>query len=72
MRLASGRSVCSRFERRMAPQSKELFGLVLPYQVRGEHLDNHGKTVDKSREVENFEFAGKILAEVRLSVALDR
>ncbi|KAJ8940658.1 hypothetical protein NQ314_010633 [Rhamnusium bicolor] len=47
---APGRSAYNRVERRMAPLSHELAGLILPHEHYGSHLDSYGKTVDKDLE----------------------
>ncbi|KAF2899787.1 hypothetical protein ILUMI_06400 [Ignelater luminosus] len=51
-------------ERRMAPLSRDLCGLIIPHDVCGTHLDARGRTIDKVLEKKNFEAAGRILAEV--------
>lgn len=61
---APGRSAFNRVERRMAPLSRDLAGLVLPHDHFGSHLDDHGKTVDPELEKENFAHAGQVLAEI--------
>ncbi|KAJ8886003.1 hypothetical protein PR048_012209 [Dryococelus australis] len=43
---APGRSAFNRVERRMAPLSQELTGVVLPHDSFGTHLDSNGRTVD--------------------------
>nr|XP_043066048.1 uncharacterized protein LOC122321057 [Drosophila bipectinata]XP_043066049.1 uncharacterized protein LOC122321057 [Drosophila bipectinata] len=61
---APGRSVFNRVERRMAPLSRELSGLILPHDMFESHLDNQGRTTDFDLEEKNFEFAGRTLAKV--------
>ncbi len=39
---ATGRSALNRAERRMAPLSRELSGLILPHDRYGTHLDSRG------------------------------
>ncbi|KZR97817.1 Uncharacterized protein APZ42_007100, partial [Daphnia magna] len=56
---APGRSAFNRVERKMAPLSKELSGLILPHDHFGTHLDNSGRTIDDELEEKNFEHAGK-------------
>ena len=68
---APGRSAFNRVERKMAPLSKELSGLILPHDHFGSHLDNSGKTVDETLEKENFAFAGKTLAEIWSKLVVD-
>lgn len=47
---APGRSAYNRVERRMAPLSRQLAGLIVPHDHFGMHLDNRGKTVDEDLE----------------------
>lgn len=47
---APGRSAFNRVERRMAPLSKELAGVILPHDTFGSHLDSQGRTVDVDLE----------------------
>lgn len=61
---APGNSAFNFVERRMAPLSKELAGVVLPHDHYGSHLDAGGKTVDPNLERLNFQKAGETLAEV--------
>lgn len=68
---APGRSAFNRVERRMAPLSRELAGLILPHEHYGSHLDANGCTVDEDLERENFAFAGNTLAEVWGSTVID-
>ena len=68
---APGRSAYNRVERRMAPLSRELTGVVLPYDSCGTHLDSSGKTVDINLEKDNFKKAGEILAEIWSAVCID-
>lgn len=68
---APGRSAFNAVERRMAPLSRQLSGVVLPHDHFGSHLDSSGKTVDTELEVQNFKHAGQCLAEVFSSVIID-
>ncbi|KAG5864171.1 hypothetical protein JTB14_028084 [Gonioctena quinquepunctata] len=61
---APGRSAYNRVERRMAPLSRELAGLILAHDHFGSHLDDRGVTINEHLERSNFEFAGNVLAEV--------
>ncbi|CAM9580204.1 unnamed protein product, partial [Heterosigma akashiwo] len=61
---APGRSAFNRAERAMAPLSHDLSGLILEHDHFGSHLDGSGVTVDTEKEVQNFEYAGSVLAEV--------
>ena len=56
-----GRSAFNHVERRMAPLSKELSGLILPHDKYGSHLNDQGLTIDTKK---NFAFAGSTLAEI--------
>ena len=68
---APGRSAFNRVERRMAPLSHDLAGLVLPHNHFGDHLDNSGNTKDEDLERKNFAHAGKTLAEVWSDTVID-
>lgn len=68
---APGRSAYNRVERRMAPLSRELAGLILPHDHFGSHLNDRGVTIDENLERSNFEFAGNVLAEVWSSMEID-
>ena len=68
---APGRSAFNRVERRMAPLSKALSGLVLPHDKFRNHLDASGKTIDIELEKENFKFAGEALAEIWSEMVVD-
>lgn len=61
---APGRSAFNRIERRMAPLSKELSGLILNHDHYGSHLNSKNQTIDKELEKLNFMHAGLTLAEV--------
>jgi len=61
---ALGRSSYNRVERRMAPLSHELAGLILHREHYGSHLNSYSKTVDKDLEEKNFEYVGKTLASI--------
>lgn len=68
---APGRSAYNRVERRMAPLSKELAGVILPHDYFGSHLDNSGRTVDAYLEEKNFNKAGNTLAEIWNDMVID-
>ncbi|KAK3928620.1 Methionine--tRNA ligase [Frankliniella fusca] len=68
---APGRSAFNRVERRMAPLSKALAGLILPYDHFGNHIDSSGNTIDKDLEIKNFEHAGTVLADIWSEMVLD-
>ena len=68
---APGHSAYNAVERRMAPLSRELSGLILPHEHYGSHLDRSGKTCDEELEKANFQKAGEVLAEVWSSSVID-
>lgn len=72
MTNAPGRSAFNRVERRMAPLSHELSGLVLPHDSYGNHLNSARKCVDEELEKRNFAKAGETLAEVWNNVVIDK
>lgn len=61
---APGRSAFNIVERRMAPLTRLLCGVILPHDKWGNHLDAHGNTFDENLERKNFQNAGETLAEV--------
>ena len=60
-----------RVERRMAPLSHDLAGVVLPRDTFGSHLNNKKETVDKEWEMKNFPKAGEVLAEILSKTVID-
>ena len=48
----------------MSNLSNELSGVILPHDHFGTHLDHNNETIDKELELQNLEYAGKILAEL--------
>ena len=68
---APGRSAYNRVERRMAPLSHDLAGVILPYDSYGSHLDKSGRTVDRDLEMKNFKKAGETLAEIWGETVID-
>lgn len=68
---APGRSAFNRVERRMAPLSRELAGLILPHEKFGSHLDSQGRTIDRDLEKKKFRHAGECLAEVWSDLHID-
>lgn len=68
---APGRSAFNRVERRMAPLSRELSGVIIPHDHFGSHLDSRCQTIDETLEKRNFEYAGNVLAEIFSNVVLD-
>lgn len=61
---APGQSASNPVERRMAPLSKDLCGVILPHDVYGSHLNKSGKTVDIELEKKNFKKCGELLADL--------
>lgn len=68
---APGRSAYNRVERRMAPLTHDISGVILPHNHFGSHLDSQGRTVDNDLEMRNFEHAGKVLAEIWSNTVID-
>lgn len=68
---APGRSAFNKVERRMAPLSRELSGVVLPHDYYGSHLNNAGISVDEDLERKNFKFAADCLAEIWSKTTID-
>ncbi|CAG7734862.1 unnamed protein product [Allacma fusca] len=58
-------------ERRMAPLSHDLSGIILPQEFYGTHLDSQGRTIDRQLEIQNFQKAGEILANVWNNTNID-
>lgn len=54
----------------MAPLSRQLTGLILPYDTFGNHLKN-GKCIDDELEKKNFTSAGEALASVWSELMID-
>ena len=59
-----GFSAFNPVERRMAPLSRELCGVIFDHQHHGVHLNSKKETIDIELERKNFEFAGKALADL--------
>lgn len=68
---APGRSAFNRVERRMAPLSHELSGIILSHDHFGSHLDSRGRTIDEELEKKNFKYAGEILSETWNELQID-
>ncbi|KAF6018422.1 hypothetical protein EB796_023278 [Bugula neritina] len=68
---APGRSAFNPVERRMAPLSHDLAGLILPHDHYGSHLNAAGKTIDPDLEIKNFAMAGQTLAEIWSKTVID-
>ena len=71
MTYAPGLSAYNYVERRMAPLSKALAGVVLDHDACGIHLDDSGRTIDVELKKENFRVAGKVLADIWSELELD-
>ena len=71
MTHAPGLSAYNYVERRMAPFSKALAGLVMPHDSCGSHLNPSGETIDPELEKENLKVAGKILPQMWGELVLD-
>ena len=69
---APGMSAYNNVERRMAPLSKALSGVLLPHETFGSHLDSQRRTADVELEKKNFKAAGNILAEIWSEHVLDK
>ncbi|XP_037033492.1 uncharacterized protein LOC119072388 isoform X2 [Bradysia coprophila] len=69
---APGRSAFNRVERRMAPLSRDLAGMIIDHQQLGAHLNEKGETIDVELEKKNFEAAGKLLAEIWSETVIDK
>ena len=67
---APGLSAYNQVERRMAPLSKALSGILLSHETFWTHLDSSRKTIDTNLEKRNFKAAGKILAKVWEEIVL--
>ncbi|CAF1644201.1 unnamed protein product [Adineta ricciae] len=68
---APGQSAYNVVERRMAPLSHDLAGLILPHDHFGTHLSDSGVTVNPELERTNFKKAGEVLAEVWCGSVID-
>jgi hypothetical protein len=68
---APGQSAYNVVERRMAPLSHDLAGLILPHDHFGTHLSDSGVTVSLELERINFKKAGEVLAEVWCGSVID-
>ena len=70
--LPAGYSPFSPCERRMAPLSKQLTGVVLDHKYHGSHLNSSHETVDFELEKNNFEHAGKRFVKIFQEMTLDK
>jgi hypothetical protein len=68
---APGHSAYNAVERRMAPLSHDLSGLILPHDAYGSHLDEKGTITDQELAKKNFAMAGDALASVWSKTVID-
>ena len=68
---AAGLSAFNPVERRMAPLSHDLAGIILPHDHFGNHLDSSGKTINQELEEINFQKAAEIVSEVWEKTVID-
>ena len=68
---AAGLSAYHFVERRMAPLSHALSGVVLPHDSFGGHLNSSGETIDPELEKKNFKKAAEVLCEIWNNVTID-
>jgi hypothetical protein len=68
---APGRSAFNRVERRMAPLSHDLAGVILPHDQFGSHLNSRGETTNNELEKANFSKAGQTLARFWSDTVID-
>ena len=68
---APGRSAFNPVKRRMSNLSKEWSGVILTHDHFGTHLDHNNKTIDEKLELQNFKYAGEILAELWSKMVID-
>lgn len=59
-------------ERRMAPLSKDLCGLILPHDAFGSHLNEANVTIDPELELKNFQKVGLVLPEIWCKRVIDK
>ncbi len=68
---ARGRSAFNQIERKMAQLSHELSGVILPHDHFGSHLDSQRRTIDEDLELQNFQYAAEVLADVWSPLIID-
>ena len=68
---AAGLSAFNPVERRMAPLSHDLAGMILPHDSYGNHLDVSGKTADLELEKKKFFKAAEILSNIWSETVID-
>ena len=60
--IPEGHSAFNPVERKMAPLSRELVGVIFDHQHYDVHLNSKKETIDDELERRNFAYAGKALA----------
>ena len=68
---AAGLYAFNPVERRMAPLSHDIAGVILPHDSYGNHLDSNGKTTCIELEKQNFQAASQVLADIWSSTVID-
>ena len=68
---AAGLSAFNPVERRMAPLSHYLAGIILPHDSFGNHLDSSGKTINEDLAKRNFFHAAEILSDIWSKTLID-
>ena len=68
---APSQSASNPVERRMAPLSRQLCGVILPYQHYGNHLDASRKTIDEDLQIKNFGRAATVLKSLWNGMTID-
>ena len=72
MVIAPGQSAFSIFERRMAPLSEKICGLILPHDSFGSHLNNTGKQCMTSSSYRTSKKAAEVFADVWTDHVIDK
>ena len=68
---AAGLSAFNPVERRMAPLSHDLAGIILLHDSFGNHLDSSGKTINEDLEKRNFFHVAEILSDIWSKTVID-
>ena len=69
---APGMSAYNQVERRMAPLSRALAGLILPHESCGTNLNSRQRIINIELEKRNFKMAGDILASIWEELVIDK
>ena len=72
MTLASGMSAYNYVERRRAPLSKALAGILLPHDSFGSHLDSQNRKIDAELEKKHFPKSGEVITEIWGELVMDQ